>query len=81
MSDQSDRFRAMADAIDLNVGKPFGGAVVIIPPGDDPPIEMLVLDSREDVLQFYSSIKTMAEVAYNRYLQKEQQNKVFGGLR
>jgi hypothetical protein len=81
MDKQSDRFRAMADAIDLNVGKPFGGAVVIIPPGDDVPIEMLILDSREDGLQFYSTIKTMAEVAYNNLLVKQQQNKVFGGLR
>jgi hypothetical protein len=81
MGNKSDRFRAMADAIDLNEGKPFGGAVVIIAPGDDSPIEMLILDSREDALQFYMSIKTMAEVAYNDLLIKRQNNKVFGGLR
>ena len=81
MSEKSDHFRAMAEAIDLNIGKPFGGAVVIIPPGDDVPIEMLILDSREDGLQFYTSIKTMADVAYRNLLEKEQSKKVFGGLR
>lgn len=82
MSEKSDKFRAMAEAIDLNEGKPFGGAVVIIPPGDDAAIEMLVLDSREDGLQFFTNIKTMADVAYNNLLQKEQQKRTFGvGMR
>lgn len=81
MSKLSDRFRAMADAIDLNEGKPFGGAVVAIPPGDGQAIDILIFDSREDALQFYTTIKTMAEVAYNDILIKQQQNKVFGGIR
>lgn len=81
MTKLSDRFRAMADAIDHNEGKPFGGAVVAIPPGDGPAIDILVFDSREDALQFYTTIKTMAEVAYNELLQKEQQKRVYGGLR
>ncbi len=81
MSERSDKFRAMADSIDNNEGKPFGGAVVIIPPGGGDAIEMLVLDSREDALQFYTNIKTMAELAYNELLQKEQQKRVYGGMR
>lgn len=80
MKDKSDRLRAMADAIDLNDGKPFGGAVVIIPPAGGKPIEMLILDSREDGLQFYTSIKTMVEIAYNELLQSEQQKRTFGGI-
>lgn len=81
MSDRSDRFRAMADSIDLNAAKPFGGAVVIIPPGDGPPIEILTLDSREDGLQFYTNIKTLADIEYNNLLKREQEKRVFGGLR
>ncbi len=81
MSDRSDKFRAMADSIDNNEGKPFGGAVVIIPPGGGDAIEVLVLDSREDGLQFFSNIKTMADVAYNKLLQEEQQKRVYGGMR
>lgn len=71
----------MADTIDLNEGKSFGGAVVIIPPKGGTPIEMLVLDSREDGMQFYTSIKTMVEIAYNELLQIEQQKRTFGGMR
>lgn len=81
MSDRSDRFRAMAEAIDLNEKKPFGGAVVIIPPGDGPAIEILTMDSREDGLQFYANIKTLADIEYNNLLKKEQEKRVFGGLR
>lgn len=81
MSDKSDRFRAMAEAIDLNEKKPFGGAVVIIPPGDGPAIEILTMDSREDGLQFYANIKTLADIEYNNLLKKEQEKRVFGGLR
>jgi hypothetical protein len=81
VSDRSDPFRNMAASLDLNEGKPFGGALVIIPPAGGDPIEMLILDSREDAMQFYMTIKTMVEVAYNELLIKQQQNKVFGGLR
>jgi hypothetical protein len=81
VSDRSDRFRKMAESIDLNEGKPFGGAVVIIPPGDGPAIEILNIDSREDGLQFYSNIKTLADIEYNNLLKREQEKRVFGGMR
>jgi hypothetical protein len=71
----------MAEAIDLNEGKPFGGAVVIIPPGDGPPVEILTMDSRQDGLQFYSNIKTLADIEYNNLLKREQEKRVFGGMR
>jgi hypothetical protein len=81
VNDRSERFRKMAESIDLNEGKPFGGAVVIIPPGDGPAIEILTMDSREDGLQFYSNIKTLADIEYNNLLKREQEKRVFGGMR
>lgn len=49
-------FRKMADAIDHNKGSTFGGAAVIIPPGDGEIIEVLLLDSQGDVAQFLATV-------------------------
>lgn len=54
----ADRFRAMADRIELNVGQPFGGAILVIPPGDDPSIiELLKLDPMPDASSFWAELK------------------------
>lgn len=60
----SARFRAMADLIDRNADTLFGGAAVIVPPnGGGEPIEIFVLDSKGNVGQFWSAIKTRATTA------------------
>jgi hypothetical protein len=55
----ANRFRQMADRIELNKDSGFGGACVIIPPsGAGDPIEILLLDHSADIAQFYSTVAT-----------------------
>lgn len=72
------RFRSMADRIEKNDDADFGGAVVIIPPDENGSIEMLVLDSRKDVLHFWTQIKTVVDIAQNEYLTKIKQQQTWG---
>lgn len=74
----SEKFREMADKVDKNSTEPFGGALVIVPPGDNPAIEMLILDSRQDVLHFWTQVKTVVDVAQNEYLTKAKNQQAWG---
>ncbi len=59
----ADPFTKMAERIALNEGATFGGACVIVPPGETTPIEMYVLDSAQDPGQFWATLKTRIEMA------------------
>ena len=59
----SEPFTKMAERIALNEGATFGGACVIVPPGETTPIEMYVLDSAQDPGQFWATLKTRIEMA------------------
>jgi len=58
-------FSNMATRIANNAAEPFGGACVIVPPGDSEPIELLVLDasSDPDPAQFLALLKTRIDLA------------------
>ena len=58
----SDRFRKMAERIDLNSDSTFGGAVVVYPPAGGAPIEMLILDAQGDPAQFWSTVMTRIQI-------------------
>lgn len=62
MSELSDAFRKIADAIDANEGRPFGGAFVVCAPPRDVDEESeilsgLLLDASQDASQFWGFVK------------------------
>ena len=62
-NDPSSFFKEMAQAIEHNRNQGFGGAVVIVPPtGGGDNIELLILDSKADIAQFWSTIKTRIDI-------------------
>ena len=74
------RFRAMADAIELNGITTFGGAFVVIPPteGGDA-LETLVLDSKQDPVMLWMLLKTKCETEITALDQKQRsQGGVYG---
>lgn len=73
----ADKFREMADKIDKNADEPFGGAIVIVPPNSEQPIDLLMLDSRQDVMHFWTQVKTVVDVAQNEFLAKLKQNQAW----
>lgn len=71
-TNESLPFVAMAERINLNADQSFAGAVCIVPPNGEPPVEILLLTA-PDPAMFWSLIKTKAEVAIQELAAKEQQ--------
>jgi len=55
-------FEDMANQIRLNKDAKFGGAFLVIPPGDGEPFSSLMLNQEEQSI-FWGAVKTLAEVA------------------
>ena len=78
----SVRYRLMAERLDHNIGAPFGGSCVIIPPaGGGDPIELLMLDSKGDPAQFWGTILTRAQLELKAIDDKRAIQQGFGGIR
>jgi hypothetical protein len=79
MSNTSDPFTEMAARILLNEDQGFGGAFVIVPPGEEPkPRVMLMLDNAENPAMFWSSLQTVCGIALKELEQEETQAAGFG---
>jgi hypothetical protein len=61
---QSEPFTRMAEKIQRN--PEFGGAVVIVPPGSEPPVEWLIVDEQSDILRFWVKLKTDIDAIIQR---------------
>lgn len=70
--DPSEIFAEMATRISGQVKAEFGGAYVIVPPAGYEPMWNLSLDSKQDVGQFWASLKTRCEIALAELAQAEQ---------
>jgi hypothetical protein len=75
----ADRFTAMADRITQNAAQPFGGAVVIVPPGGGTAIELLMLDPQADIAMFWSAITTKIGIIMEGLQQEKRRQQGFGG--
>jgi len=71
----------MAEKIKLNKESGFGGAVVIVPPGEGETISFLLLDEKQNAAMFWSMVKTKAEIALSEIEQAERQQGAFGARR
>ena len=82
MSDRSDPFTEMAARIDLNAEEGFGGAFVIVPPGEEPkPRVLLMLNNSEDPAMFWASLQTTCQLALQELAAEEERGAGFGGMR
>lgn len=72
--------RDMADRLELNGSGSFGGCFVILPPKGGEPIKTLILDSNQDLAQYWSILKTKAEMALMG-LDEMARNQGYGGRR
>lgn len=74
----ADRFKAMAGLLEKNDSS-FGGAFVIIPPeGGGEPIETLILDSKQDLAQFWNAVITKCQIMLADVEQKQRAGQGFG---
>ncbi len=61
-ADISAKFRAMADRIDRNEGE-FGGAFLVVPPGDAPAIDGMMVGTKPDAGSFLAYARAEVEKA------------------
>lgn len=79
MSDLSQPFLDMAARIELNADQGYGGAFVIMPPGEEVEAHvMLMLDNAQDPAVFWATLQTRATLALQALQQKEEQAGGFG---
>lgn len=75
----AERFRQMATRIELNKDSGFGGACVIIAPGNTgEAIEILLLDHSADIAQFYSTVSTRIQRVVDEISNQNQLAGTFG---
>lgn len=81
MGELSDPFTAMAERIAINKDQQFGGALVIVPPGEDvKPVELLMLDNSGNASLFLGTAMTMIQMALQIIADEEAKGSGFGGL-
>lgn len=79
MDDRSAPFIVMADKIGLNKDYGFGGAFVVVPPGEDAAaVTLLMLDDGSSPAMFWSNLQTMAAIALQKI---EDENRPGGAYR
>ena len=72
------KFRIMADRIEKNAEEPFGGCVMIFPPGEDPKsVELLWLDAKTDIPSFWGTIRAKCDIAVTEYSEKSRMGQAF----
>ena len=75
-------FSEMAAKIEHNAGADFGGAFVIVPPeGAGETVETLILDTRQDPVQFWSLLQAKAATVIAELEDKKRVAGAFGGRR
>ena len=73
-------FAAMAERVRHNADARFGGAAVLVPPGGDEMVELLVLQISEPIV-FWATLKSMVQQRLDALEQAQRQAGPYGGRR
>ena len=76
---QSEPFTQMAEKIERN--PEFGGAVVIVPPGSEEPMQWLIVDDKSDLLRFWVKLKTDIDGVIQQLDERARRQTSFGQMR
>ena len=76
----AEPFTVMAGKIVANMHNGFAGAFVIVPPGGEPK-DMLILDSKANPAIFWSTLKTMVDIALAEIEAEQRQGQGGFGMR
>lgn len=76
--EKAEVFRAMADRLGDNASHPFGGAYVIIPPGDSEAMQVFVIDAQHNPAQFFMLLEAKIKFALEQIEIEERRKQGFG---
>lgn len=69
MIDPAQFFRDMADRVEKIGENEFAGAAVVVPPGGGEPIALLLVDPKQDLVQFFATVKSRVEVVTSEVME------------
>ena len=78
MTRVGDAFRRMAELLDANeaAGAPFGGAFLIVPPGDDAEaVDGLALTTGRNPVVFWSNVSGQVDLAIAKLKGEQEQRR------
>jgi hypothetical protein len=79
VDDPARAFAAMVEHVRRNDVARFGGAFVVVPPkGAGDVLEVLILDPHQEPAQFWSILKTKAEMALAALDEEQRRQRAFG---
>ena len=70
--DPADVFRAMAERIARNKSEEFAGALLVVPPKAEDPIEILLVNPKQDLAAFWATVASTIQVAAAEFQQRMQ---------
>lgn len=72
MNNPAEFVRAMAERIERNAPEEFAGALLVVPPGADEPIAILLVNPKQDLAAFWATVASTIQVAAAEFQQKMQ---------
>ena len=72
-------FREMAERLEANTGDTFGGAFLVVPPGDSVPVDGVFITTSPNPAVFWSSVGGQVSLAIEGMSDQGKQNR--GGYR
>lgn len=70
--DPAVHFDEMAARIRKNDVSDFAGALLVVPPGQDEPIAILMIDPRQDLAHFWATIHSKVQIAAAEFQTRHQ---------
>ncbi len=70
-------FRAMAERIEKNDLDEFSGALLVVPPGGEEPISILLVNPKRDLAAFWATVASTIQVAAAEFQERARNNDPF----
>ncbi len=77
MPDPADHFDEMASRIRRNAPAEFSGALLVVPPGGEEPISILLVNPKRDLAAFWATVASTIQVAAAEFQERARNNDPF----
>jgi hypothetical protein len=83
MSAAGDLFRAMAERIERQAEGDFAGAMLLVPPGEGEPLQVLLADPEQKPEHFWNIAKVRVDIALGNLVDEQRRAEMspYGGRR
>jgi hypothetical protein len=68
----ADHFRRMAESIERNPAEGFGGALLIVPPDGEQPVEILLIGGTPDAARFWGLTQSTVKIELDKLDERQR---------